>query len=77
MRRTVLTLALGGTLAGLALPALAAPPVPKATVTNNEGAVGVQVSNSDNSPFAGAAVRKDGSDACVGISYQVPFCLNR
>lgn len=46
------------------------------TVVNTPYAVGVLVRNSQGQPIAGAVVAKDGSQACIGISYQVPFCLN-
>lgn len=77
MRRTVLALALGGTLVALVLPAAAQPALPKPVVVNSGNAVGVGVNNSDGSPLVGAVIQKDGSDACVGISYQMPICLNR
>ena len=45
------------------------------TVVNTPYAVGVLVRNGGQ-PVAGVVIAKDGSQACVGVSYQVPFCLN-
>lgn len=50
--------------------------LPFVTVVNNSYAVGVLINNADGSPIGGAVIAKDGSQACIGISYQVPFCLN-
>lgn len=50
--------------------------LPFVTVINNSYAVGVLVNDADGGPVVGAVIAKDGSQACIGISYQLPFCLN-
>jgi hypothetical protein len=46
------------------------------TVVNNDRVVGVAVKNTDGTPFVAAVVWKDGSNACIGFSYQAPICLS-
>jgi hypothetical protein len=72
VRRTVLALSAAAVLAGLALPSFAGElPVGVTYDTKNGGvSVGTTV---NGQPGAGASVR-DGK-ACVGISYQLPQCV--
>jgi hypothetical protein len=46
------------------------------TLVNNDRVVGVLVKNTDGTPLAAAVIWKDGSNACIGLSYQVPICLS-
>lgn len=50
--------------------------LPYVALVNNAYVVGVAVTNSDGSPFVAAVVYKDGSNACIGLSYQAPICLS-
>jgi hypothetical protein len=72
VRRTVLAVSVTAVLGGLALPSLAGTlPVGVTYDTKNGGvSAGVTV---NGQPGAGGSVR-DGK-ACVGISYQLPQCV--
>ena len=73
MRRTVRVPSVTAVLAGLALPSLASElPVGVTYDTKNGGvSVGTTVFGQ---PGAGASVH--GTEACVGISYQMPACVH-
>ena len=72
MRRLVLAASATAVLGGLALPSFAGTlPVGVTYDTKNGGvSAGVTV---NGQPGAGASVRDD--KACVGISYQLPLCV--
>lgn len=69
-RRLVISAVAVATLAGAAVPTLAATGGPVTVDTHDGVSVGVQLGSQ---PVAGARVSPDGQ-ACVGISLQLPVC---
>ena len=73
MRRTVLALSATAVLAGLALPSYAAVKDPVGVTYGVKD--GVYVGTTVNGQ-PGASAATNGSRTCVGLSYQVPQCVD-
>ena len=72
MRRTLLAVSVTAVLGGLALPSFATDLPVGVTYSVKDGvSVGTTV---NGQPGAGASVH--GTEACVGISYQMPACVH-
>jgi hypothetical protein len=72
VRRTVLALSAAAVLGGLAAPALATADLPVGVTYSTKDGVSVGTTVNDQ-PAVGARV--SGGEACVGISYQLPQCV--
>jgi hypothetical protein len=73
VRRTVLALAVTAVVGGLALPSLAQPKLPVGVEYSVKDGVSVGTTINDQ-PGVGASVHE--GRACVGVSYQLPFCVD-
>ncbi|HUR14827.1 MAG TPA: hypothetical protein VM097_10090 [Mycobacteriales bacterium] len=72
MRRTVLAVSAIAVLGGLALPSFASSTSPVGVTYSTKDGVSAGVTV-NGQPGAGARV--SGGEACVGISYQLPQCV--
>jgi ABC-type sugar transport system substrate-binding protein len=73
VRRTVLAVSVTAVLAGLALPSFASSTAPVGVTYSTKG--GVYVGTTVNGQ-PGAAAGTNGTRTCVGLSYQLPFCVD-
>jgi hypothetical protein len=73
VRRTVLALSVTAVVGGLALPSLASTTSPVGVTYSTKD--GVSVGTTVNGQ-PGAAASVHGTEACAGLSYQMPVCVH-